>query len=120
MKYIFEKYNHFDERDNRNKSTALIAIENEEQYGEYFITEIKNLNLHYLEEIVNSLKLVLSGNLQQYNFGYEVYSIDCNKNISSIIDIFTDDKIILELPTQEIYEFIRDWKDYLTENQLIP
>lgn len=120
MKYKFEKYNYFDERDNHNKSTALIAIENEEQYGEYFITEIKNLNLHYLEEIVNSLKKVLSGNLEQYDFGYEVYSIDCNKNISSIIDIFTDDKIIFELPTQEIYEFIREWKDYLTENQLTP
>lgn len=47
-----------------NKSTAIIILENEEQYGVYFCTEIKNLNLHYLEEIVNSLKLVLSGNLQ--------------------------------------------------------
>lgn len=100
-----------------NKSTAIIILENEEQYGVYFCTEIKNLNLDYLEEIVNSLILVLSGDLQQYNFGYEVYSIDCNKKISSIIDIFTDNKII---PTQEMYEFIRDWKDYLTENQLIP
>lgn len=100
-----------------NKSTAIIILENEEQYGVYFCTEIKNLNLDYLEEIVNSLILVLSGDLQQYNFRYEVYSIDCNKKISSIIDIFTDNKII---PTQEMYEFIRDWKDYLTENQLIP
>lgn len=120
MKYKFEKYNYFDERDNLNKSTAIIVIENEEQYGAYFYTEIKNLQLHYLEEIVNSLEQVLSGDLQQYDFGYEVYSIDCNKNISSIIDTYNDWKSITEVPTQEIYEFIRDWKHYLTENQLLP
>lgn len=37
MKYKFEKYNYFDERDNLNKSTAIIILENEEQYGVYLL-----------------------------------------------------------------------------------
>ena len=117
MKYKFERYNYLDERDNLNKTTSLILIENEAKYGTYFSTEIKNLRLSYLREIVTSLEQVLSGNLQQYDFGYEAYSIECNKNTSSIIDIYDDCKTIIELPTHEIYKFMKDWKDHLTENQ---
>lgn len=116
MKYKFEKYNYFDERDNLHKSTSLIWIENEENYGEYFSTEIKNLELDYLNEIVNSLKKVQSGELEQYDFGYEVYSIECKKEVSLIIDLYNDWKCISETQTQEIYEFIRDWRNHLVEN----
>lgn len=116
MKYKFERYNYFDETDNLNKSTSLIFIENEENYGVYFSTEIKNLGLDYLNEIVTSLEKVLSGELEQYNFGYEVYSIECKKEISLVIDVYDDWKCISEIETQEIYEFIRDWRNHLIKN----
>ena len=120
MKYKFEKYNYFDERDNLNKSTSIILIENENLYGEYFSTEIKNLNLDYLYEIVNSLEQILSGELQHYEFGYEVYTIECKNDISFIIDIYNSWECITEISTQEIYEFIRDWRNHLIENQNSP
>lgn len=113
MKYKFERYNYFDETDNLNKSTSLIFIENEENYGVYFSTEIKNLELDYLNEIVTSLEKVLSGELEQYDFGCEVYSIECKKEVSSVIDLYNDWKCISEIKTQEIYELIRDWRNHL-------
>ncbi|MBE8723977.1 hypothetical protein [Flavobacterium hungaricum] len=113
MQYKFEKYQYYDERDNSNKSTSIILIENEEQYGAYFSTEITNLNLEYLDEIVNSLEQILSGELQHYEFGYEVYTIECKNEISFIIDTYNHWKCIAEISTQEIYEFIRDWRNYL-------
>lgn len=116
MKYKFEKYNYLDERDNINKSTSIILIENEENYGEHFSTEIKNLKLDYLNEIITSLEQVLSGELENYDFGYEVYSIECKKEISLVIDTYNDWKCISEITTQEIYEFIRDWRNYLIED----
>ncbi len=66
MKYKFENYNYLDERDNINKSTSIILIENEENYGEHFSTEIKNIKLDYLNKIVISLEQVLSGELEHY------------------------------------------------------
>ena len=116
MKYKFEKYDYLDERDNINKSTSIILIENEENYGDHFSTEIKNLKLDYLNEIVVSLEQVLSGELEQYDFGYEIYSIECKKETSFVIDTYNDWKCISEITTQEIYEFIRDWRNYLIED----
>ncbi|MFD1605912.1 hypothetical protein ACFSJW_04850 [Flavobacterium artemisiae] len=116
MNYKFEKYNYFDERDNTNKSTSLIFIENEDKYGVYFSTEIKNLNINYLNDIVNSLEQILQGELQYYEFGYEAYSIECKNDISSIIDIYNNYESITEISTQEIYEFIRDWRNHLITN----
>ncbi|KFF04530.1 hypothetical protein [Flavobacterium reichenbachii] len=116
MKYKFEKYNYFDERDHINKSTAIILIENEENYGEHFSTEIKNLKIDYLNEIVVFLEQVLSGELQYYDFGYEVYSIECKKEISLVIDTYNDCKCISEIKTKEIYEFMRDWRNYIIED----
>ena len=65
---------------------------------------------------------MLSGVLDQYDFGYEVYSIECKKDISQVIDTYNDWKSIAEIPTQEIYELMQDWKYYLeihkNENQI--
>lgn len=116
MNYKFEKYNYFDERDKLHKSTSIILIENEENYGDYFSTEILNLNLDYLQEIVASLKQVLSGKLQEYDFGYEVYSIECKKETAVVLDLFNNWGTIAEITTQELYELMRDWRNHLIEN----
>jgi hypothetical protein len=119
MKYKFEKYNYLDEKDNTTKSTSIILIENEGIYGEHFSTEIKNLKLDYLNEIVASLEQVLSGELEYYDFGYEVYSIECKKEISLIVDTYDDWKCISQITTQEIYEFIRNWRNHLIKDSSI-
>ncbi|PIF33829.1 hypothetical protein CLU81_4454 [Flavobacterium sp. 9] len=119
MKYKFEQHNYFDKNDNLNKSTSLLIIEDQENYGEHFSTEILNLKLDYLEEIVKSLEKVLSGELLYYDFGYEVYSIECKKEISQVIDTYNYWKCIAEIPTQEIYELMKDWKNYLIANSKI-
>lgn len=116
MKHKFEKYNYFDERDKLHKSTSIIVIENEENYGEHFSTEILNLNLDYLQEIVTSLEQVLSGELQEYDFGYEVYSIECKEETSVILDLFNHWESIAEITTQELYELMRDWRNHLIKN----
>ena len=122
MKYTFEIYKYYDERDGLTKESPLLHIENQEKYGDYFLTEISNLRFDYLEEIVPSLEKVLSGVLDQYDFGYEVYSIECKKDISQVINTYNDWKSIAEIPTQEIYELMQDWKYYLeihkNENQI--
>jgi hypothetical protein len=115
MKYHFELRKYFDERDGLNKEIPSFIIENQEQYGFYFYDEIKNLNFNYIEEIVPSLEKVLKGELEQYDFGYEVYSIDCRKDVSQVIDTYNEWKSIAEIPTQDIYELMRDWKNYLLD-----
>lgn len=113
MKYKIENYEYFDERAGMKKIVPSLYIEDHEQYGDYFLTEILNLSLEYLNEIVSSLEQVFEGKEEQYDFGYEVYSIECKKDISQVIDTFNDWKCIAEIPTEELYELTRDWRDYL-------
>ncbi|TPG43986.1 hypothetical protein EAH81_05400 [Flavobacterium pectinovorum] len=112
-------HNYFDDRNNLNKSVPILLIENQERYGEHFSTEITNLRFEYLQEIVESLEKVLSGELQYYDFGYEVYSIECKKEIAQVIDTYNYWKCIAEIPTQAIYLLLKDWRDYLISNPVI-
>jgi len=41
MKNKFEKYNYFDKRDNLNRSTSIILIENKEQYRGVSLQKLK-------------------------------------------------------------------------------
>ena len=79
------------------------------------LSELGSCNESYLEEIISSLEEVLNGELEQYDFGYEVYSIDCRKDVSQVVDTYNGWKSIAEIPTQKIYELIRDWKNYLLD-----
>jgi DNA phosphorothioation-dependent restriction protein DptG len=115
MKYRFEIHNYFDQRDGLEKEIPLLFIENSEKYGDYFQTEVSNLSFDYLEEIVLSLEKVIRGDLEQYEFGYELYCINCRKENSQVIDTFNEWKTIVDLPTQSIYELIRDWKCFLEQ-----
>lgn len=76
------------------------------------LTELGSLNFTLLNEVILSLKKVLEGELNQYSFGYEVYSIDCQKDTSKIIDTFDAWKVIHELPTIEVYKMMRNWLDF--------
>jgi hypothetical protein len=96
----------------------IIDIENALDYGWFFYDEINNLssNICYVKEIVDKLEKLSKGEIDYYEgFGYEVYMIECKKEISQVIDTFDGWKVVAEIPTQEVYELMRDWRDYLIE-----
>ncbi len=116
MNYTFSINKYIDPCNGLEKSNPLLDIENQEKYGWYFYDEINNLssNLDYIKEIVSKLEAVLSGELKFYEgFGYEVYMIECDKENATVKNIFEDDKIDAIIPTVEVYELMRDWRDYL-------
>ncbi len=118
MIYTFSINKYIDTRSGLEKSNPLLSINEQEKYGYYFIDEINNLssNLDYIKEIVSKLEAVLSEELIFYEgFGYEVYMIECDKEKATVKNIFEDDKIDAVIPTIEVYELMRDWKDYLIE-----
>ena len=113
-KFIINKY--FDHRSGLEKSNPLLEIENQKDYGWYFVDEINYLssNLDYIKEIVEKLETVLSGELQYYNgFGFEVYMIECDIKNAIVKNISENDQVEAIIPTQKVYELMRDWRDYL-------
>lgn len=107
---------------NKTRNIAYISLDDHEKYGEFFIDEIRNLRLDYLKEIVLQLEKLLAVQIPQYDFGFEVYNFDCTKNECKVLNTFEGWKIECVLPTEEIYQLLRDWRDYLinfekTKNQ---
>jgi len=80
------------------------------------LNELGSCNIEYLEEIITNLIKVRSGELEEYDFGYEVYSIECKKEISQVIDTYNDWECIAEITTQEVYKLMKDWREYLINN----
>jgi hypothetical protein len=119
MKYKFYEYTRNDPwRPNDNYKRPVVEIDDVLNYGEFFGAEINNLssNLDYIKEIVSKLKAVLDGKIKFYEgFGYEVYMIECDKEKAVVKNIFEDDKVDAIIPTQEVYELMRDWKNYLLD-----
>jgi len=116
MKYWFTVHRYTDNRDGLEKQVPLLNIHEPEKYGWFFLNEIANLSYTpgYLKEIVSKLEALLNGETTFYEgFGFEVYMIECNQEIAKVINIFDNDKVEAEIPTREIYELMRDWKDYL-------
>lgn len=117
MKYKFYEYTRNDPWiPNDNYKRPVVEIENSLDYGWFFGAEINNLssNLDYVKEIVSKLEAVLNGKLEFYEgFGFEVYMIECDKENATVKNIFEDHKIDAVIPTNEVYELMRDWRDYL-------
>jgi hypothetical protein len=103
--------------DGYNRTYPYVSIENQEKYGCFFNSEITHLNhANDVIIIVDKLEKLSKGDIDYYEgFGYEVYMIECKKEISQVIDTFDGWKVVAEIPTQEIYELMRDWRDYLIE-----
>lgn len=83
------------------------------------LNELGSLNYEYLLEIIENLEKVKSGKLEEYEFGYEAYSIECKKEISQIIDTHDNWKSIAQILTEDVYRLMKDWKDYLNNSVLI-
>jgi hypothetical protein len=116
MKYNFRVYKYNDAITGIERKIPTIDIEESLKYGRYFIDEISNLysNLDYVKEIVIKLESLLKGEALFYEgFGFEVYMIECTKEVARVKNIFEDDQIEAEIPTQEVYQLMKDWRDYL-------
>jgi hypothetical protein len=117
MNYKFDIHTHILPNGTK-KIRPIVNIEEAVKYGWYFYDEINNLssNLDYVKEIVFKLEAVLNGELKFYEgFGYEVYMIECDKENAVVKNIFEDNKIDAVIPTRELYELMRDWRDYLID-----
>jgi len=116
MEYSFSIIDYFDDRDGQNKQAPNLNIPNYEQYGEYFLDEITNISGEYLEEIITKLRKIIKGEIKTYEFGYEVYNFDCDMKECLVLNTFEDWKEEAVIPTVEIFEMLKDWKQFLDEN----
>lgn len=66
-------------------------------------------NQEYFDEVVSSLKDVLDGKTEWYEFGYEVYYFECDKDDC---EVFEWDKKIGLLRTKDVYEMLRYFQHY--------
>lgn len=117
MRYKFDRAEVKSPNGNVRKFPIFILYD-ESIYGEFFVSEIINLSsdIEYVTEIVDKLYLLKNGKLDFYEgFGFEIYMIVCDKENANVVNIFEGDRVEATLPTIELYEFMKDWRDYLLE-----
>lgn len=101
----------------REQNIPVVEIENSENYGMFFDSEINHLSLGYVEEIVEEIEAVLNGSVDFYEgFGFEVYMIECDREKAVVKNVYEDYRIEAVLPIEEIYELMRDWRDFQREH----
>lgn len=83
----------------------------EEKY--YQLWELASCEFSYLQKIVDKLSELLENKISQFDFGFEVYIFDCTKNDCKVLNTFEGWKVEGVIPTQDIYQLLRDWRDYL-------
>lgn len=114
MKYSFYAGVIIDPMDpSKTKKIAYISLEEQDNYGEYFLDEIRNLKLEYLSEITSKLQKLLAHEITHYDFGFEVYNFDCTEDECNVLNTFEAWKVECVIPTTEVYQLLRDWRDYL-------
>ena len=67
-------------------------------------------NKEYYDEIVDSLRKVLNGDLGGYGFGYEIYTFDCDKDECEVFD--WDYSSIGLFRTQDVYDMLKEFQQY--------
>lgn len=63
-----------------------------------------------------NLEKVISGELAEYEFGYDATIIDFYKEKSIINYNYFEDTV--DIPSEELYRFMCEWGDYLTNWKL--
>ena len=95
-----------------------VKVDNAEQYGDFFVDEIRNLSVDYLEKIVPALEKVLNGNLAGFEFGCELYNFECGPKNCNVTNNFEGGNVESTLPTKDMYQLVRDWRRFLQENNV--
>ncbi len=115
MKYSF-KIGIVEYPDGHKRSYPYVDIEDSLKYGWVFNSEITHLNdATFIRDLVEGINKVMLGIHEQIDFGFEAYSIECRQEATTVISIYEDNKVEAVIPTQEVYELMRDWRDYLIE-----
>ena len=68
------------------------------------------MNKEYYDKIVDTLHKVLTGEEMGYDFGYEVYSFECDKDECEVFD--WDYSSIGLFRTQDIYDMMKEFQQY--------
>jgi len=77
---------------------------------------VNHIDLEYAEEIVSSIEMLLGGKVDFYEgFGFEVYMIECDREKAVVKNVYEDDKVEAIIPIEEVYELMRDWRDFQRE-----
>ena len=115
MHYSFKKTVYMD-GDGRKNSYPSVVIENSEKYGRFFWAEVNHIDLEYAEEIVSSIEMLLRGEVDFYEgFGFEMYMIECDREKAVVKNVYEDDKVEAIISIEEVYELMRDWRDFQRE-----
>ena len=102
--------------DGRKNSYPSVVIKDSEKHGSFFQDEIHNLSLDYVEEIVGEIEAVLNGEVDFYEgFGFEVYMVECDRDKAVVKNVYENDKVEAIIPIEEVYELMRDWRDFQRE-----
>ncbi len=77
---------------------------------------MNHIDLEYAEEIVSSIEMLLGGKVDFYEgFGFEVYMIECDREKAVVKNVYEDDQVEAIIPIEEVYELMRDWRDFQRE-----
>lgn len=76
--------------------------------------ELNRCDVDYiLNDVLPNLNKVVSGELSEYEFGFDVTIIDFNKDVSVINYNFFENT--MEVPSEDIYKFMQEWGERLRE-----
>jgi hypothetical protein len=91
-------------------SFSFLDKEEKEKY--WMLGEIVFCDKNYtINEVLPGLTNVMSGELEEYEFGYDATIIDFRKDKSVINYNYFEDRI--EIPSEDLYRFMSEWRDYL-------
>ena len=77
---------------------------------------MNHIDLEYAEEIVSSIEMLLGGKVDFYEgFGFEMYMIECDREKAVVKNVYEDDQVEAIIPIEEVYELMRDWRDFQRE-----
>ncbi|MFD1603065.1 hypothetical protein ACFSJW_06805 [Flavobacterium artemisiae] len=81
------------------------------------LNELASCSISYLEEIVDNLTKLIEGEIATYDFGFEVHSVDCTKEICKVIDTYDGWKEIAQISTPAIYRLMQVIKKFVISNE---
>lgn len=116
MQYKFGEAYYYRLDGSKQMFPSIVHLENDSKYGTFFGAEVNHIGLDYAEEIVEEIEAVLRGKVAFYEgFGFEVYMIECDREKAVVRNTFEDYRVEAIIPIQEVYELMRDWRDFQRE-----